>query len=80
MLSPQGPQWSRHSVARADVATIVHPHVCGYNSGKCGETRNSVSLSGEKMEWESPPSILVTRNPNWSQRSGTETDCVKGRY
>jgi hypothetical protein len=33
-----------------------------------------------KMEWESPPSILVTRNPNWSQRSGTGTGCVKGRY
>jgi len=33
-----------------------------------------------KIEWESPPNILVTRNPNWSQRSGTETGCVKGRY
>jgi hypothetical protein len=33
-----------------------------------------------KVEWESPPSILVTRNPNWSQRSGTGTGCVKGRY
>jgi hypothetical protein len=32
-----------------------------------------------KMVWESPPSILVTRNPNWSQRSGTGTGCVKGR-
>ena len=30
--------------------------------------------------WESPPSILVTRNPNWSQRLGTGTGCVKGRY
>jgi hypothetical protein len=52
----------------------------GYISGKCGETRNSLSLSGKKMEWESPPSIMVTRNPNWSQRSGTKTGCVKGRY
>jgi len=25
-----------------------------------------VFLSVEKIEWESPPSILVTRNPNWS--------------
>ena len=33
-----------------------------------------------KIEWEQPPSILVTRNPNWSQRSGTGTGCVKGRY
>jgi hypothetical protein len=24
-------------------------------------------ISG-KIEWESPPSILITRNPNWSQR------------
>jgi hypothetical protein len=37
------------------------------------------SVSG-KIEWESPYSILVTRNPNWSQRSGTGTDWVKGRY
>jgi hypothetical protein len=54
--------------------------VMGYIFGKYGETRNSLSLSGEKMVWESPPSILVTRNPNWSQRSGTGTGCVKGRY
>ena len=33
-----------------------------------------------KMERESPPSILVTRNPNWSQRLGTGTGCVKERY
>jgi hypothetical protein len=39
-----------------------------------------VFLSVEKIEWETPPSILVTRNPNWSQRSDTETGCVKGRY
>jgi len=37
-------------------------------------------LAVEKIEWESPPSIMVTRNPNWSQRSGTETGCAKGRY
>jgi hypothetical protein len=36
--------------------------------------------SGRKFEWESPPNILVTSNPNWSQRSGTETGCVKGKY
>jgi len=33
-----------------------------------------------KNRMESPPSILVTRNPNWSQRSGTGTGCIKGRY
>jgi hypothetical protein len=25
-----------------------------------------LSLISGKIEWESPPSILVTRNPNWS--------------
>jgi len=39
-----------------------------------------LSFISGKIEWESPPSILVTRNPNWSQRLGTETGCVKGRY
>jgi len=39
-----------------------------------------LSPIGQKIEWESPPSILVTRNPNWSQRSGTGTGCVMGRY
>jgi hypothetical protein len=34
----------------------------------------------EKEEWESPPSILVARNPNWSQRSGTRTNYIKRRY
>ena len=36
-------------------------------------------ISGMR-EWESSPSILVTRNPNWFQRSGMGTDCVKERY
>jgi hypothetical protein len=39
-----------------------------------------LSFISRKMEWESPPSILVTRNPYWSQRSGMGTGCVKGRY
>ena len=39
-----------------------------------------LSFISGKIEWESPPSILVTRNPNWSQRSGTGTGCIKGRY
>jgi hypothetical protein len=39
-----------------------------------------LSFISEKMEWESPPSILVTRNPNWSQRSGTGIGCVNRRY
>ena len=62
------------------VTVIVHPHSwCVYleNMERQGVL---VFLLVEKIEWESPPSILVTRNPNWSQRSGTETSCVKGRY
>jgi hypothetical protein len=39
-----------------------------------------LSFISAKFEWESPPSILVTRNPNWSQRLGMETGCVKGMY
>jgi len=39
-----------------------------------------LSFISEKIEWESPPSILVTRNPNWPKRSGTGTGCVNGRY
>jgi hypothetical protein len=39
-----------------------------------------LSLISKKLEWESPPNILITRNPNWSQILGTETSCVKGRY
>jgi hypothetical protein len=41
--------------------------------------RNSCLLSVKRGN-ESLPNILVTRNPNWSQRSGTKTDCVKERY
>jgi len=44
----------------------------------CGDKKFLSFISG-KMEWESPPNILVTKNPNWSQRSGTGTGCVKGR-
>ena len=39
-----------------------------------------LSFINRKIGMESPPSILVTRNPNWSQRLGTETGYVKGRY
>jgi hypothetical protein len=75
--------WVEHLVLShvCGVAAIVlHTQLCVYLFGKYGKTRDSCLLSVEKMEWESPPSIMVTRNPNWSQRSGTETGCVKGRY
>jgi len=39
-----------------------------------------LSFIGGKFEWESSSSILITRNPNWSQRSGTETGFLNGMY
>jgi len=38
-----------------------------------------LSLIHGKLEWEAPPNILVTRNPNWSQRSDTGIGCVIGK-
>jgi hypothetical protein len=38
----------------------------------CGDKEFLFFISG-KIEWELPSSILVTRNPNWSQKSGTGT-------
>ena len=55
------------------------PHsMCAYleNIGKQG----ILVFYQWKNGMESPPNIMVTRNPNWSQRSSTETGCVKGRY
>ena len=59
-------------------STLTHSCVCGIQ--KIQGDKEFLSFISGKMEWESPPCILVTRNPNWSQRSGTETSCVKGRY
>jgi hypothetical protein len=44
------------------------------------EDKEFLSFISGKIEWESPPSILVARNSYWSQRSGTKTGCVKRRY
>jgi len=71
-----------NSVARVRRRDDRPPHLmwCGYLEN-IGRQWNSCLLSVEKKKrMESPPSIMVTRNPNWSQRSGTETGCVKGRY
>jgi hypothetical protein len=57
----------------------IHSHIW-YLMWQMWEDKEFLSFISEKMEWESPPSILVTRNPNWSHRSGTGTGCVKGRY
>jgi len=53
-------------VRRRDDRPPFKENVNGLSS-KCGETMNSRLLL-VKIEWESLPSILVTRNPNWSQR------------
>jgi len=39
-----------------------------------------LSFISGKMEWKSPPNILITWNPNWSQRSDTGIGYVKERY
>jgi hypothetical protein len=57
----------------------IHPQ----NYLKCGKMwgdKKFLSFISGKMEWELPLGILVTRNLNWSQRSGTGTGCVKERY
>jgi len=61
------------------VVAIVHSR---YVSGKYRdrEDKEFLSFIRGKREWESSPYISVTRNPNWSQRSGTGTGCVKERY
>jgi len=72
--------------AITSVARVRRRDDCPSSQGKCislsGKSENKEFLSpiSRKFEWELPPSILVTRNPNWSQRSGTETGCVKGRH
>jgi len=63
-----------------DVATNSPPSCIMYLSSKYGEYNEFLSLISEKIEWESPPSILITKNPNWSQRLGTGTGCVKEMY
>jgi len=61
-------------------AIVLHTHVVWVYLVNVRRQGIHVSYQWKKMKWESPPSIMVTRNPNWSQRSGTETGCVKGRY
>ena len=68
MLSPQGPQWSRHSVARVRRRDDRPPSRKNQNiySWKIGRDKEFLSLQVKNKDWESPPSILVTRNLNWS--------------
>ena len=65
-------------------------HVCGvaaktftlkiYLMWQMWRDKKFLSFISIKMEQKSPPNILVTRNPNWSQKSGMETSCLKDRY
>jgi hypothetical protein len=58
------------------------PILVGFDPGNRENGANKGFLffiSGER-EWESPPSILVNRNPNWFQRMGMGIGCVKRRY
>jgi len=53
---------------------------CVMSIWKIWGDKEFLSFISGKNGMESPLSILVTRNPNWSQRSGTETGCVNERY
>ena len=77
-------------VHKVSSGVAIMSHVCGvapktstlkfYLMWQMWGDKEFLSFINEKLEWESPPSILVTRNLNWSQRSSTGTGCVKGRY
>jgi hypothetical protein len=59
------------------ISTLIY--IIFYLFGKYREIKNSCLLLVKK-KIESPPDILVTRNPNWSQRLGTGTDYIIKRY
>jgi len=60
------------------ISTLIY--IIFYLSDKYREIRNSCILLVKKKKIESPPSILVTRNSNWSQGLGTGTDYIIKRY
>ena len=62
-------------------AAIVHPQgkIGIFISGKCVERQGILVSTSENMDWESPPSILVTRNLNWSLKIGYEDWLRKGK-
>ena len=68
MISPQGPSGVAILSHVCGVAMIAHhPHhqvwyVC--LSWQTWKDKEFLSFISGKMEWELPPSILVTRNPN----------------
>ena len=53
-------------------AAIVHPQgkIGIIYSWKNGERQGILVSTSENMDWEWPPSILVTRNLNWSLKIG----------
>jgi hypothetical protein len=64
-LSPQGPQWSRHSVARVRRRSEnIHPqNLSNVSMWQIWGDKEFFSFICVKHEWESPHSILVIRNP-----------------
>jgi len=50
-------------IAAKNVHSQILMLVSWKNRGKCGD-KEFLSFIRGKQEWESPPSILVTRNPN----------------
>jgi hypothetical protein len=61
MLNPKCPQWSRHSVAPNIAATLKFLQEKNKFLASCSFRENVLFK-------ESPPNIMVTRNPNWSKK------------
>jgi len=71
----------RGCAASRRIFHFLESRMCVWYLGMTNVGRQeNIVFCWKEMEWESPPNILVTRNPNWSQRLGTGTGCVKGRY
>ena len=62
-------------------AAIVHPQgkIGNIYSWQIGRDKEFLSLNCENMDWESPPSVLVTKNLNWSLEIGYGDWLRKGK-
>ena len=76
-LSPKSPQWSRHSVTpghRGDKLKINH------SIGKRNKYLASCSFLWENILFnESPPTIMVTRNPKLVNRDSIVRERLRKR-
>ena len=79
LFNPQTRSWVSHVCGVAAKTSTLKFYLM-WQIWKIWGDKEFLSFISGKMEWESPPSVLVTRNPNWSQRSDTGTGCVKRRY